>query len=369
MIQIKRAVVLFLIVSLALSGCAYHHDIVRLPEGSLYNQTVIFNNVQYVPVLRFCSYYDLDWDWDLVSQKIEIQTGKNTLVLRPGSRLALLNDKTIRLEYPVEYKNGTAYIPAKSAAFISRSIFGKRESPPLPAVKHYAIRTIVIDPGHGGRDPGAVSRYGTREKNIVLDVSKRLKRHLEKRGMEVTLTREKDVFISLRKRAEFANKRNADLFVSVHANASRSSRLRGFEVYYLSEATDDKARAMAAAENAPLKFEKNEVTNNKDFSTKTTLWDMELKENRRQAKELAYYICNITSEKLDMKKIGVKGANFEVLRKARMPGVLAEVGFLTNRWEESKLKKSHFREKIAEGISSSILAYKREYERTNGFSE
>lgn len=366
----KKIIVLTLTIGLLFSGCTYHHEIVRLPEAPLYNQTVMFNNVQYLPLLKFCDYYDLDWNWDLVAQRIEVKRGDNLLVLRPDSDIALLNNKPLRLDYPIEYKNGAAYIPAKTAAFLTKDIFGLKEKP-IPVKKWHEIRTIVIDPGHGGKDPGAISRYGTREKDIVLDVSKRLKKYLERSGLRVYLTRERDVFIPLNKRPAFANNKSADLFISVHANAFRRSRVRGFEVFHLSEATDDNARAAAAAENASLKFEEGTTTQKSggSISRDPTLWDMTLTENRRQSKELAYYICNIAADKLSLKNRGVKGARFAVLKGAQMPAVLVEVGFLTNRREESKLKSSSFRERIASAISRSILGYKREYDRTNGFSQ
>ena len=325
---------------------------------SLYNRTIIFNSVQYVPLLRFCDYYDLDWDWDLVSQRIEIKKGNNSFVVRPDSDLALINNKPITLDYPIEYKDGAAYIPAKTALLISEDVFGIKEVPIL-VKKWHQIKTVVIDPGHGGKDPGAVNRYGAKEKNIVLDISKRLKRYLEKKGFKVILTRDKDVFIPLQKRSELANKKDADLFISIHANASKYSRAKGFEVYYLSEATDDNARALAACENASLKFEND---------GSPTMWDLVLTENRRESRGLAYYICNITSDSLGMRKRGVKGARFVVLKGAMMPAVLVEVGFLTNRREGAKLAEGYHREKIAKAIGRSVLAYKREFERTNGFT-
>ncbi|MFH1380904.1 MAG: N-acetylmuramoyl-L-alanine amidase, partial [Candidatus Omnitrophota bacterium] len=198
-------------------------------------------------------------------------------------------------------------------------------------------------------------------------VSKRIKRDLENQGIKVYLTREKDVFIPLGDRPAFAKKKNADLFVSVHANAARQSQIKGFEVFYLSEATDDNARALAAAENESLKFEEisPDVEGN---SNNPTLWDLVLSENRRQSKELAYYICNTTSDRLCMKKRGVKGARFAVLKGASMPAVLIEVGFLSNSREESKLKTESFRAELADAVSRSIRQYKEQYENTNGFS-
>lgn len=353
---------------LLFAGCTYHAGFVKMPEGPLYSQAVVLNNVQYLPLLKFCDYYNLDYSWDLPAQRIELKKGGKAVVLRPDSSFALVDGEAITLNHPIEYRNGAAYIPARSAAFITQEIFGL-EIPAVPAKEGYRIRTVVIDPGHGGKDPGAISRYGTKEKDIVLDVSKRLKKYLEKNGLTVYLTRDKDIFIPLYKRARIADSKNADFFISVHANAARHSRARGFEVYYLSEATDDNARAMEAAENASLKFEEKNANNGKNaLYQNPTACDLVLSENRRQSKALAYYICNMTSDSLGMKKRGVKGARFAVLKGAMVPAVLVEVGFLTNRREESKLKRASFREKIAGAISRSIAAYKREYEQTDGFS-
>jgi len=367
-VKMRKISVLLLLLTLALGGCAYHQDFVRMPEDPLYNQTVMFNDVGYIPLLRFCDYYDLDYSWDLASQRIELKKGQKSVVLRPDSSFALADGTAITLDHPVKYKDGSAYIPARSAAFLTREIF-ELEMPALPEKKRRRIKTVVIDPGHGGKDPGAISRYGTREKDIALDISRRLKKHLEKEGLTVYLTRQKDVFIPLYRRARIAESKNADLFISVHANASRYSRAKGFEVYYLSETTDDNARALEAAENASLEFEEEAANGGKNnLHLNPTACDLILSENRRQSKQLAYYMCNITSDELGMKKRGVKKARFVVLKGAMMPAVLVEVGFLTNRREESKLKRTSFRERIAGAISRSIEAYKREYERTDGFS-
>ena len=364
----KKTISLLIITAILFAGCAYYPEIVKAPDTALYNQTVIFNNAQYVPLLRFCNYYNLVWDWDLVSGRIEVKRGKNTLILRPDSTLALANGKAIEFDYPIEYKDGAAYVPVKTALYISEKVLGLKERP-APAVGRYTINTIVIDPGHGGRkDIGAKGKYGAKEKHIVLDISKRLKKYLEKNGLKVILTRSRDVAVPLYKRAAIANENNADFFISVHANGSRHRSASGFEVFYVSEATDDKARALAALENKSLNFENGEISKKRDSSTKTTVWELKLTEARRQSRELAYYICNIVSDELGMRNRGVKGARFVVLKGALMPAVLVEVGFLTNRREESKLKSSSFRDSVAQAIARSILAYKKEYERTDGFS-
>lgn len=363
--SMKKITNLVIAATLLLSGCTYHHEFVRVPDAPIYNQATLFNNVQYIPLSRFSNYYSLDLDWDLVSQRIELQKDGTSIVMRPNSNFILLNGQAITMEHPVEYKDGLAYIPAESAAYISEKIFELPKKPVLPP-KRRTINIVVIDPGHGGKDPGAIGRFGTREKNVALDISRRLKRHLEENGLKVYLTRDKDVFIPLYKRAKIAESKNADLFISVHANASRHRRAKGFEVYYLSEATDDNARALAAAENASLEFEEGSI--GRDKSPITTVWHMKLQESRRQSKDLAYSICNITSDSLRMRNRGVKGARFAVLKGATMPAVLVEAGFLTNRREESKLKRTSFRDKIAGAVSRSIVRYKSEYERTDGFS-
>jgi len=365
-----RKIFAFILLSyLLITGCAPTHRYVRPVESPVYREAVIINNTEYLPLIRYCNYYGLNWSWDLVSQRIKLEKKRKEVILRPGSTLALINGRERDLGRPVEYINGTAYIPLTSASYLAENVFRLEEKPAAPLGKH-RIKTVVIDPGHGGKDPGAVSRYGTREKDIVLDVSKRLKKYLEANGLKVYLTRERDVFISLYKRPAFAKKKKADLFVSIHANAAAGRRGRkasGFEVFYLSEATDDTARALAVAENASLKYEEA-VVDDKGSYKDPTLCDLILSENRRESKELARYMARVSSDKLRMKDRGAKAARFAVLKGASMPAVLVEVGFLTNRSEESRLKQSAFRDKIAGAIAQSILVYKNEYERTDGFS-
>lgn len=231
----------------------------------------------------------------------------------------------------------------------------------------YKIRTIVVDPGHGGKDPGAIGVGRLKEKDVVLDISKRFKKRLERAGLKVILTRDRDVFLSLKQRARIANTKEADFFISIHANAFRKSRAAGFEVYYLSEAIDDSARAVAAAENAVLKFEQSE-----DFSKplRATLWDILYTEHRTESIELARSICKAVERKgLSRNNRGVKGANFCVLRSTKMPAVLVEVGFISNPLEASRLKLRSYRQKLAEAIAEGVLSYKRSYEASNGFTK
>jgi N-acetylmuramoyl-L-alanine amidase len=222
----------------------------------------------------------------------------------------------------------------------------------------YRIRKIVIDPGHGGKDPGAIGPTGLKEKDVVLSIAKILKKKLEDAGYEVVLTREDDTYISLWRRIYIANKEGADLFISIHANSARYRRASGFEVYYLAEATDDEARALAAAENYPLGFNE-ELPDN--IYVQATIWDLLYAGNREESMILADRICRALNRQLGTRNRGVKSANFYVLRGVQMPAVLVEVGFISNRYEEKKLRNWSFKNRIAEAILEGIRSYEREY--------
>ncbi|MCS7231624.1 MAG: N-acetylmuramoyl-L-alanine amidase [Elusimicrobiota bacterium] len=216
---------------------------------------------------------------------------------------------------------------------------------------------IVIDPGHGGEDPGAVGKYGSKEKDINLSVSKILKEKLEKIGFNVILTREEDIFIPLVKRTKFANDCKADLFISIHCNASEKSSGtdRGFEAYFLSEnATDPDAVATEKLENEVIRFEKQteELT-----KLQKLLWSMIVNEFINESSKLCSLIVNECIVRTNQISRGVKQAGFYVLRGAQMPAVLVEMGFISNPNEELKLIRRDFQELIADGISSAIRKY------------
>jgi N-acetylmuramoyl-L-alanine amidase len=241
--------------------------------------------------------------------------------------------------------------------------------PEVAAAKKFSIKTVVLDTGHGGKDIGAMGRKaGTKEKDAALELSGRVKSMLESKGIRVIMTRSSDVFIPLEKRVDIANRSGADIFVSVHLNASRSKSLRGFECYYLSNATDDNARALEAFEDSSLK-----LTDGADAMRSSqldkTLWDMALTENRIESGELAGFICKSVEEGYFIKNRGVRTARFYVLKHTRMPAVLVEAGYISNPIEESMVSGPHFTDTMAEAITRGILRYKDKYERTEGFTD
>ncbi len=239
---------------------------------------------------------------------------------------------------------------------------------PAPGIKpsesyERKVRVVIIDPGHGGQDPGAVAN-GVKEKDVVLSVARLVKKRLEKMGIKVILTRDADYFVTLGERARIAQKNNADLFVSIHCNyAPNSKTARGMETYFLSEARTDWERSVAAFENSVVKFEAGKKYQNGDILT-MILGDMAQYEFLKESQDLAYFVqeslINNTGGTVDR---GVKQAGFYVLKGVYAPSILVELGFLTNRDEARRLTDLRYQEKLADAIVDGIIKFKVSYER------
>lgn len=234
-----------------------------------------------------------------------------------------------------------------------------QEAPPSAPVSR---PVIVIDPGHGGKDEGAANRkMGLVEKDLVLELSLRLKAKLEAAGQgTVLITRDKDEFVPLEDRSAFANRHQADLFLSVHANNSDYREVKGFETYFLSaDASDEKAQALATAEN-----ESHVATETESGADplKFILADMAQNQFQQQSFELARRIQESVHNKMGTRNRGVRQAPFNVLRGAQMPGILVEVGFLSNTAEAEKLKNEEYKDRIIEGLSDALQAFIRDYQ-------
>ncbi len=237
-------------------------------------------------------------------------------------------------------------LPAKISANGSRS---------LTRVLGLKLGRVVIDPGHGGHDIGTHGASGLMEKEVVLDVAKRLGALLEDRlGSEVVYTRSSDVFIPLEERTHIANDHKADLFLSIHANSSPYRSAAGVETYYLNFTTSKAALDLAARENASSE---RTVFDLQDVLQKIALKD-KIDESREFATTLQKSLYNVSAKgNADAKNRGIKKAPFVVLIGASMPSVLAEIGFLTNSTEEAQLRKPEHREKIAEALYKGIASY------------
>ncbi len=287
-------------------------------------------------------------------------------------------DNPDRVAVDLFYGKKTA--PAKSkprttkpAEAVQRDDAPVSPAPPSGSTTHAGV-LVIIDPGHGGRDPGTTGRTGAKEKAIVLQISKYLRDLIRKRHeAEVLLTRTKDVFLDLEKRVGFANTKkqewcgkdmgsNVDatkksrtcLFISIHVNSHPQRSIHGLEMYHFGKANDPRALEVAARENG-MKLENDSPA--WQFIITDTLTDRKLQESRTFAKTANDTIIATLRKHYTIKNHGVKTAPFYVLRFTNMPSILAEVGFISNSTEEKRLKTKAFQQKLAEGIYQGIQAY------------
>ncbi len=217
------------------------------------------------------------------------------------------------------------------------------------------IGKIVIDPGHGGHDTGTIGPNGLLEKDLVLDVSKRLGKLLESRlGAEVVFTRRDDTFIPLETRTSIANQEQADLFVSVHANSSHDPDARGVETYYLNFTSSPEALEVAARENAASDKSIHEL---QDLVKKIALKE-KIEESREFASDIQQSLHSGLAAKVPgIRDRGVKKAPFVVLIGANMPSILAEISFISNPGDEKRLKTPDYRQRIAESLYRGVSRY------------
>ncbi len=224
------------------------------------------------------------------------------------------------------------------------------------------IQTIVIDPGHGGMEPGALGKYGTLEKDVALALGLKLKNVIEKNlPVRVVLTRENDVSISLENRAAIANYNKSDLFISIHINSSFRKDAHGSETFFLSrEATDDEARRLAYMENNPADFEEGIVGDSEDEIT-MILWDMAQSAYLKESSLLAEAIQEELNNLLRTRNRGIKQAPFRVLSGVACPAVLVEVAFISNPEEERKLNTEWFQNNVVEAVYRGLENYIERY--------
>ncbi|HDQ00364.1 MAG TPA: N-acetylmuramoyl-L-alanine amidase [bacterium] len=228
--------------------------------------------------------------------------------------------------------------------------------------KKWLIDLIVIDPGHGGKDPGTIGVSGVYEKNIVLPISKYLKEYLETElKINVLMTRETDKFIPLQKRTEFANRHGAKLFLSIHANHNHNRRLRGVSAYFLGLDMTDEAREVARLENSVIKYEEKSKYSEMSWEQYILSAGAQSLYNK-ESEDLAGMIQENIIQQCKLQDRRVRQANFYVLWGASMPAVLVETAFISNPQDERLLKDRSFQKKIAYSIFLSIKQFKEKYE-------
>lgn len=308
---------------------------------------------------------------DVADNRISINIYDESFIFLTNTAYFSFKNNDYRYSYPMLANRGKTYLPVEFVITFLPQLFkdkiswnGKKLTITEPSAK--IIKTIVIDPGHGGRDPGAVGKtLRANEKDINLSVSLQLKALLEKdMGVKVLLTRSDDRFVSLQARTKFANENKADLFISIHTNASRDRSSRGIELYYLSTAKTTEARAVEALENSVVEiYEGGSEAVRKYDGVDLILSDMLQAENLEHSSNLATKLqMNICTGTASCNR-GIKQANFYVLRGAFMPAALVEMGFISNATEESFLVNRQYQERIARTIFEGIKSFKNHYDR------
>ncbi len=316
-------------------------------------------------------------------QKIVFSLGNAKIKVTGNIPFIIVDDKPYQLKNNIIYKEGIFYAPIddflellnqKTGSsyvidYSSLSIQNKFLSQNIltdpvdlsQEKKKWKFDTIIIDPGHGGKDPGAVGYRGTKEKDIVLDVSKRLAKKIEKNlKIKVILTRDEDIFLRLQDRTKFANVNEGDLFISIHTNAAEDRRASGFETFLIGPNKNEAAVRVAARENAALELEgsSGKKLTNEDL-IKATIAQSAF---ASKSEEFASLVQNEIKKRVQSKDRGVKQAGFYVLMGASMPNVLIELGFISNPAEEKKLNSSNYRDMLATSIYYAVLKYQKSFD-------
>ena len=354
-------------------------------------------NVAYVSLQSLAEIPGISKSTSLQKHKTTLRIGRQRFTFSRLSSLIATNSEIYRIPYQTEYINGALHIPAAALPLLSRLThrdFDLSDQPlahskPVPStranrfptrpptpqtttlpskpqtVRDWRLTTVVIDPGHGGKDPGALGHSGSSEKVIALGVAKQLQKLLERSlKVNVVLTRSDDTFIPLHKRSQIALQKGGKVFISLHCNATKNRSASGVEVYFLSEAKTQDAADVAQTENAVIEYEENQNEENEglDNIVMGLLSHQFLKESQDLAADIHDAIVNRVP---NIKKRGVKQANFHVMRgtMANMPSVLVELGFITNKQEEKQLKTSRHQKRLAEGLYRGIKAFKLRYEQ------
>jgi N-acetylmuramoyl-L-alanine amidase len=313
------------------------------PPGFPYKRTVGNGLVSDIRV----SQYDHNTVRVVLDLKDKLQY--NTFNLEDPSRIVVdVGKDTSSIQEAASYQSKVKKVRSHAPSQM------KEDVPSIATQLCLKVSRIVIDPGHGGKDPGAISPSGVKEKDLVLKVGKLLAKRLEMEGFEVFLTRSTDVFLTLEERTNFANSKRADLFVSLHTNSHRDRDIRGIETYFLNLTTDATAIEVAARENA---------TTQKSLSDlQLIINDLMLNSKINESSKFANCVhTGIISSAVNVgyegRNLGVRQAPFYVLLGAQMPSVLLEMGFISNSRDLGLLKRQAYQNALVDGIAKGINSY------------
>ncbi|MFL2490020.1 MAG: N-acetylmuramoyl-L-alanine amidase [Candidatus Neomarinimicrobiota bacterium] len=315
------------------------------------------------------------------TEKIIIYFGDTKIKITANISFIIINDKPYQLQNNVFQRKGEYYVPLDdflalltqhtntnysiNYSSMSINLGSVIQNSPIDKTtdlikekKKWQFDTIIIDPGHGGKDPGSIGYKGTKEKDIVLDVSKRLARKIQKNlRVKTILTRDEDVFIRLQDRTKFANTNEGDLFISIHVNSNESKKPYGFETYLLKPGRNQEAINVALRENSVIELEGNKF----EKLTDEQLIQATIAQSGfvQYSEKFAALIQEEIDKRVQSRNRGVKQAGFYVLMGASMPNVLIELGYISNPNEEKKLNSSSYRDMLATSIYYAIVEYQK----------
>lgn len=286
----------------------------------------------------------------------------------PASRLvdpiltgwSIEGDRTLSLATGAGYRRYDVF-ELKNPTRIVVDLQGERTSSaaPIATAPNRPKRVVVLDPGHGGAEEGARGPTGLLEKDVVLDIARRLKTLIERDGTTVVLTRDEDRLLPLDERTAVANQNRAELFVSIHLNSAPMRSAFGAETYFLSpDATDDEARTLAALENRAYATDEAAPPPPAGDGLELILWDLAQNRYLAESGRLAEEVQREMNLLVGTRDRGVRQAPFTVLMGATMPAILVEVGFVSNPEEEGKLKDGAYRDRIAEALHRAVSTFR-----------
>jgi N-acetylmuramoyl-L-alanine amidase len=348
--------------------------------------------VDYLPLDELIACFNINHSFDMISQRGKLYLKSHYAVYGVGMSVILLDGELCKSSNAVRRKTGKVLVPIDAGEQIIKSFIpgviltrsgsllnaeysvehegnGEEKSESsLKSVKE-RIGFIVIDPGHGGKDPGALGKGGLQEKDITLKVAKYLEKKISTRlpDVRVMMTRNDDRFVELSRRTEIANrllkKRENGLFLSIHVNSALSGQISGFETYFLSQnPTNDDARSTAALENNVIILE-DKSKHKKGFEDVDYIEALMITTQiQKESSALAASIQEgLAKSDKSFGSRGVKKADFFVLRGVLMPAALIEIGYISNKKEAQSLKKENHREVIAEGIADGVAIFIKKY--------
>jgi N-acetylmuramoyl-L-alanine amidase len=372
-----KFLLIYLFVSISLAAT---NDTIKLVKNSkLLNKIDTIENNKFFSINDFLSSTGSEPYINEKTEKIVFYLDNKKIKITNGITFLLIDDNIYQLSSKVVRQNNEYFVHIDSfinivnsslqnLSIISNSseiIISSTSKTKNVAIKNIDIEknkwkfsTIIIDPGHGGKDPGAVGYRGTLEKDIALDVAKRLEKKISKNmKVKTVLTRDEDIFLKLGERTRIANENNGSLFISIHANAATDRRASGFETFLIGPNKNDAAVRVAARENSVLELEgvAGKKLTNEDLIQATIAQSA----FASKSEKFAALVQEEIGKRVQGKNRGVKQAGFYVLMGASMPNVLVELGFISNLAEEKKLRSSQYREVLATAIFRALEKYEK----------